>query len=78
MTAPDQTAWPEGVIARYLTVGGATVDVTDRRTEDYLRYAADCTGCGNRWTHGDERYAREWAQAHAERCRALPQPEVTR
>ncbi|TBO57525.1 hypothetical protein EYS09_22195 [Streptomyces kasugaensis] len=26
--------WPEGVIARYLTVGGATVDITASVTED--------------------------------------------
>ncbi|RBL79308.1 hypothetical protein DDE05_58825 [Streptomyces cavourensis] len=25
-----KTAWPENVIARYLTVGGATVDLTDQ------------------------------------------------
>lgn len=29
------TQWPEGVIARYLTVGGATVDITRVQSERY-------------------------------------------
>lgn len=53
----DQTRtepWPEGVIARYLTVGGATVDLThgDRHepTRDGIgrtrsHTLATCTGC---------------------------------
>lgn len=41
--------WPEGVVARYLTVGGATVDLTVRTTlppdpEPFATLAA-CTGC---------------------------------
>lgn len=50
----SNTDWPEGVIARYLTVAGAvdptaTVDVTHRVTlppepEPYATLAA-CTGC---------------------------------
>lgn len=36
-TAP--APWPEGVIARYLTVCGATVDVTGR--------SGRCLGCGD-------------------------------
>ncbi|CAH9419538.1 hypothetical protein SGL43_06593 [Streptomyces globisporus] len=46
MTA--QTAWPENVIARYLTLAGATVDLTHRNeTEDGKKKAthAACTGC---------------------------------
>ncbi|MFF9688971.1 hypothetical protein [Streptomyces sp. NPDC014623] len=45
-----QTAtWPEGVIARYLTVGGATVDITHdtltaEDTEPNVSVAA-CGGC---------------------------------
>jgi hypothetical protein len=94
-----QTAWPEGVIARYLTVGGATVDLTlvqreqggydvrgIARTRDRSRAA--CTGCPAseefpHWVgvYGDihqpdaaDEKAREWAQAHAETCRAMPRP----
>lgn len=41
--------WPEGTIARYLTLGGATVDLTERsgftdRTEPTETHAA-CGGC---------------------------------
>lgn len=88
-TNTTETAWPEGVIARYLTVGGATVGI---------RYAdgdltVDCTGCEKRVERVDvgayyddtpeqvtekvtERLParRETAQSHAERCRAMPRP----
>lgn len=30
VTTTDPTAWPEGVIARYITIGGATVDLKTR------------------------------------------------
>jgi hypothetical protein len=71
--APQQTAWPEGVIARYLTVAGATVDLTGGG--DYTR--TRCTGCGDGGAPGlwwNERRANELAQGHAEKCRALPKP----
>jgi hypothetical protein len=51
------TAWPENVIARYLTVGGATVDLTQE--SDYFEVTvptqtvAECVGCG-------ERHVEEW------------------
>lgn len=98
-------AWPGGVIARYLTVGGATVDITERsgymtRT-DPTETVATCTGCGAsqkvEWTQGvwdytadrmvdvhdegghrSKQKACEWAQGHAEDCRAMPRPEVAR
>lgn len=40
------TTWPEGVIARYLTIGGATVDITHDSPRGYI--VATCTGerCG--------------------------------
>jgi O-succinylbenzoate synthase len=86
------TAWPEGVIARYLTVAGATVDITDDSRRGYI--VATCTGerCGWRertsidgyvYDTPEETQARieEWlpsnqeeAQAHAEKCRAMPKP----
>lgn len=45
----SSTTWPEGVIARYVSVGGATVDLTELHTlpphpEPYAT-AASCTGC---------------------------------
>ena len=102
MTTAQQTAWPEGVIARYVTVAGATVELTTRLTlppspEPFATLAA-CTACPNRkeFSHYRTHYpaggflseaieehvadaaensAREWAQAHAERCRAMTRPE---
>lgn len=71
---PAPPAWPEGVIARYLTVAGATVDLT-RGVKDHIAYR--CTGCG----YGSSAFGnfecnvREYAQSHAEVCRALPKPE---
>ncbi|MFF9271123.1 hypothetical protein EF919_18240 [Streptomyces sp. WAC02707] len=66
-----QAPWPDGVTARYLTVGGATVDLTDDDGTTRLL----CAGCG----HGKNAAyyppaAHRKAQAHAERCRALPRP----
>lgn len=59
-----ETAWPEGTIARYLTVGGATVDVThDNRylvdTEPNLSIAR-CGGCA---ASHDEQWG-EYAYSH--------------
>lgn len=48
----EAEAWPEGVIARYLTVGGATVDLTrsnDPEADDASQWDVTrsiCTGCG--------------------------------
>ncbi|MFF1282182.1 hypothetical protein [Streptomyces sp. NPDC058299] len=97
--APTPAPWPDGVIARYLTVGGAYVDLTHRLNvltppEPFATLAA-CTGCPASSEHNHyrlvwgltaqhekhhpdlaDRDARDWAQAHAERCRALPRPAV--
>lgn len=66
-----ETTWPAGVIGRYLTAGGATVDL--RATDDNSHWY-DCAGCGHRWTHPSESCIRRNAQAHAEKCRAIPRP----
>lgn len=67
--------WPDDVVARYLTVAGATVDLTG----DALDAAGACTGCkttfaDSAWRAGNRARARQWAQEHAEKCRALPRP----
>ncbi|MFE0794738.1 hypothetical protein [Streptomyces mutabilis] len=77
-TAPS-AAWPEGVIARYLTLAGiadpnATVDITDNGEETYWRYALSCAGCSMTDMDSEKDDARRRAQAHAEKCRALPRP----
>ncbi|MEU2873024.1 hypothetical protein ABZ769_28135 [Streptomyces olivoreticuli] len=81
---PQQTAWPEGVIGRYLTLTGATVDLTEQGDGIFAR----CTACPNSqreisfdpmcagvraegWATDQ---AGQWAQQHAEKCRALPRP----
>ncbi len=88
------------VIASYLTVGGATVDIThesgytDRDRPTHTK--ATCSGCttakwvdwwtGSGWGRPGNAYdlvtatdrddatteARNWAQSHAETCRAMP------
>lgn len=103
MSAVETGTWPEGTVARYLTVGGATVDIThgDRYTptDDGIGQTrnltlATCTGCltpkefshwrlikgmvadrEERDPEAADRDAREWAQSHAEKCRALPKPD---
>ncbi|MFD6656888.1 hypothetical protein ACFWEB_17310 [Streptomyces parvus] len=102
-----QTAWPENVIARYLTVGGSSlgrddlaVDITCTQTAREkgrhnqevgdITLVAHCSGCSDRDEttyeglyldlvepvlksfYGD--HSREWAQSHAETCRAIPKP----
>lgn len=88
---PTPAPWPDNVIARYLTVGGATVDLTHRHSETRSK----CSGCGTHkdhttkdfyYSHGEPVYfqnrdtadhnAREWAQTHAETCRAIPRPDT--
>ena len=113
---PSTEPWPDGVIARYLNLAGATVDVK----ASHIRYevgehgmkplsnglsapvhpeklidltiTARCTGCPEHEVFENERlypsaldritegpYGRQaarWAQAHAEKCRAMPRPAV--
>ncbi|NUT24322.1 MAG: hypothetical protein HOV77_34650 [Hamadaea sp.] len=80
--SPFAESWPEGVIARYVTVGGATVDIEEIR-EGWKSPHWRCHGCagtsrgaytgpfGDPFTLSE---IREQAQAHAEKCRALPRP----
>ncbi|MEJ8671894.1 hypothetical protein WKI71_36680 [Streptomyces sp. MS1.AVA.1] len=71
------TPWPEGVVARYLTVAGATVDIVDKGIDERWRYDTACTGCPHKDMSVVEEYARRDAQRHASVCRALPRPAVT-
>lgn len=67
---PRTEPWPQGVIARYLTVAGATVDVRGGGDSASMT----CLGCGDGNASYVERRTRELAQGHAEKCRALPRP----
>lgn len=50
------TTWPEGTIARYLTVTGATVDLTEQSgyygVTHPTEHLVTCHGCGQ--THSEE------------------------
>jgi hypothetical protein len=69
---PRTAPWPDGLVARYLTVAGATVDV--RGSEHSA--SMTCLGCDESHASYVLRRTRELAQGHAERCRALPRPAV--
>ncbi|MCY0960850.1 hypothetical protein [Streptomyces sp. H27-H5] len=73
--APFAASWPKGVIARYLTLANATVDLirTKNSSPAYID-GGHCTGCGHTIEWMQEEYGRERAQSHAETCRALPNP----
>ncbi|WFB09537.1 hypothetical protein LRS74_22660 [Streptomyces sp. LX-29] len=75
MTA--QTNWPTGVIARYLNLAGATIDVQPAPESNANGHRAECTGCPPGATGISTpslTRATAWAQEHAERCRAIPRP----
>ncbi|MDQ0941722.1 hypothetical protein [Streptomyces sp. V1I1] len=72
-----KTAWPANVLFRFLTIGGATVDIAPQPTTALPdRYAAVCGGCEASYTNptGMSHNVKSWAQAHSETCRALPRP----
>ncbi|MFF4834078.1 hypothetical protein [Streptomyces sp. NPDC001315] len=71
--SPATEPWEPGIIARYLTVAGATVDV--RGGGDHA--SMTCLGCSLHYSAFGEQRTRELAQGHAEKCRALPRPAVT-
>ncbi|MCX4450665.1 hypothetical protein [Streptomyces sp. NBC_01789] len=87
-TQTASTVWPAGVIARYLTVTGATVDISRTKSQvlddaefDLQAWLSQCNGCDDSDTHdgfwgSDDNLhaARHWAQSHAETCRAMPKP----
>ena len=77
----QQQPWPEGVDVRYLTVGGATVDLRFTTHDNHLGEPvkgarAECLGCLTHYGPDLADTTRRQAQAHAETCRALPRPEV--
>lgn len=71
MDETTEEVWPENLLLRYLTVAGAYVHLYDAAPGQ--SYPVGCGGCGDStvtgWTE-----AKEWAQSHAERCRAVPRP----
>jgi hypothetical protein len=76
-STPWQLPWPDGCIARYWTIAGATVDITTTNDGPLQRWRAACTGCPYKDEFGIDSNAHRDAQTHADRCRALPRPAVT-
>ncbi|HET6359174.1 hypothetical protein [Streptomyces sp.] len=80
MTRQTSTAaWPASVLFRFLTIGGATVDISP--TDGPGCHRAHCNGCAatsqtRRGSDGLANSVKPWAQAHAETCRAMPRPTV--
>jgi hypothetical protein len=91
--SPVTEPWPDGCIARCRTVAGATVDITYASHSGLIVATCTGCGNVERTNTGglltdppekeDARIekalpeSRELAQAHAEKCRALPRPAVT-
>lgn len=62
------------VIARYLTVAGVALGNPDI-TVDLIHDGgtAKCRGCGTEWSNPNWPFTvGQWAEGHAEKCRALP------
>ncbi|MFD8516571.1 hypothetical protein ACFV27_37205 [Streptomyces antimycoticus] len=58
------------VLMRFLTQGGATVEIT----ED-VWYSVRCLGCDYQKNNSSHIvYARSYANDHADACRAMPKP----
>ncbi|MGQ4491060.1 hypothetical protein ACN6LM_002028 [Streptomyces sp. SAS_281] len=69
----SQIAWPEGVLARYLTVGGATVEIVKQSGYTGAKHPTEhfitCGGCGD--THFEDW---GWSPSHDE-FGTGPQPD---
>ncbi len=79
--SPRTEPWPDGVTVRYLTtaaeITGAAEIAVNVIEYDFDEAFAKCAGCDTViWQGGSHRRARELAQGHAEKCRALPRPAV--
>lgn len=79
LTAPDAEAPAPRVLIRYANQCGALVTVTKKpgTPGGQSSYGTACAGCLDA-LFGSVALgaARDWASKHAERCRALPQPEA--
>lgn len=71
------TPFPEGVIARYVTVGGATVDLTVPafRAESY-ETVATCTGCPASEVISHYRTAHTVRAGSGPRCEDVHDPDA--
>ncbi len=78
LTKNTTTPWPNDVSLRYLTLGGAHLDVTGSGQQQ--DYAWHCHGCLQSSDCPDKDYLfriRDHANEHASICRAMPKPEAS-
>lgn len=72
-------SWPEGTIARYLTLAGAALADGDITVDlSQAGHKAQCRGCGDNQGNSFDYPVRQWALAHAASCRAMPRPPASR
>jgi hypothetical protein len=86
VTLTDPDAPTERTIVRYRNQAGALVTITEKQgtpgalnpAQTQTRYSTACEGCLEALFGSPTELtsARDWASKHAERCRALPQPET--
>ena len=76
-------AEPGSVLVRYQNQAGALVTVSHRPPsgQRLVAYGAECSACLDDTDsyfdiNNTLKVARNWANAHAAECRALPQPET--
>lgn len=70
------TALPEGTVAVFHTLCGATVALTKLTPTTYLRFDHGwrCMGCGDGIAPDTQSRARQGANTHAGTCRSAPLP----
>jgi hypothetical protein len=74
-TTPTPTTNKSNVLMRFLTQGGATVELRKEPKPGRLVYPYLCLGCDYEFdNYSSIVHARSEANAHAESCRAMPKP----
>ncbi|MFE6474632.1 hypothetical protein [Streptomyces rochei] len=72
---PAAIAPVNNVLMRFLTQGGATVELRKEHRRDRTVYPYLCLGCDYEFdNYSSVVHARSEANAHAEGCRAMPKP----
>lgn len=72
-TAPAETE--PHVLMRFLNQGGAMVELRKERKRDRTVYPYLCLGCDDEFDNYSSIWnARDEANKHAEKCRAMPKP----
>lgn len=67
----NSTAWPDGVLFRFLAICGAHVDIRKQERD----HKGSCSGCPDSIEYTTLPAAAAWGQKHAAVCRGLPRLE---